>query len=701
MAYAAKYYMEFSSLIDEQYRIEIMQDGYAGEITELTAGASPLTITYNQNDFLYNPLRFAGATIQVVSARYLTDLYSNNYHSNKINIYRDDMLVFTGYLTPEVYQQENNGYLKEIELNAVSALATLEYYKFESDLFPQFPLHVLIAAALAASGGDYRNVYIPKVWNSSNTMKTFVISSSNFIDEEGEPMNYKDILEQIALLYNLTITEKDGNIYFIDIDYVKRRNTDYYRYDGSMDNETAITFSTDTQNISDADSKGDSNNLSIINSWTKITVLASDYEIGQDVLFKPFDFYARVTVGSEALQDYEGTQYIKSYYEAAGQYDVYQYKQSGTSFVRADIVNYNIDNAGAYLIKATSFDLTNRPNSLTWENMLQIKLYYGQPSDALDGNTPVLTIPNSTVAPLPILRYGTKENIVFTREQVLAIDFSILFTSHDLITAPITEKVEPNDIVTSFYVPFFYVPVQLRIGDRYYTGTDRVWSDNPNTFFRVYFELKDGDHFYFRWINCKDDNDFVTGLDDLNGKLILIDKDIIGDLEVIIYCPVQRMYGDAGGWGYTNRMVFIKDFTIKSQRSGSKPAGNQKLDTTYTNIISDEYLNELDDIELRITSKNDSELSRSKVIDSEAGEIVDTVTSYYTGDAEKPEVLIIDKIMAQYQQVKVKIDEETRKDLQPLQLINILSQPGKDFIMTSETINCRRNSSVITMIEVV
>lgn len=131
--YNTKYQIFFRSVNNELFTIQIKENNYNGSVTELTGGVSPFLINYDsESEFLYNPLRFAGATLKVVGSDYLQSLFSTNYQQYKVNLLdKSNKIIWTGYITPELYSQEYSGFNFELEIECISALSTLEYFKFE------------------------------------------------------------------------------------------------------------------------------------------------------------------------------------------------------------------------------------------------------------------------------------------------------------------------------------------------------------------------------------------------------------------------------------------------------------------------------------------------------------------------------------------------------------------------------------------
>lgn len=180
----------------------------------------------------------------------------------------------------------------------------------------------------------------------------------------------------------------------------------------------------------------------------------------------------------------------------------------------------------------------------------------------------------------------------------------------------------------------------------------------------------------------------------MTGTLIDFDKSIMGDLELILYNPVLPA---AGFILSPASYIFFKDITIDSQKtnySTSTEDSNAKKDTKYENVVNEDYINALDDIEFKITSKNDSELSYSKAMDGNT--TLDVLTNNIYNTVEKPEKLLIQRIINQYKQPKIKLLQVIKSSILPY---SIVCEFGKQFIFTGGTIDYEDNSIECNLIE--
>lgn len=691
--YNTKYQIFFRSVNNELFTIQIKENNYNGSVTELTGGVSPFLINYDsESEFLYNPLRFSGGTLKVVGSDYLQSLFSTNYQQYKVNLLdKSNKILWTGYITPELYSQEYSGFNFELEIECISALSTLEYFKFEKKT-ETISLFQLIKDSVNKANGDYSNIYIPIVYGTSTTniLNEMIISSNNFIDEEGECMTYKSILEEICKFLGWTMTERDGDIYFIDVDYIKSGNNQYFKYNSNLTSVSVVTLPTNKLNVQNIGSEGIENSLSIIGGFNKINVIASDYEADKDNLYPELKFDTNTKL-SHSVMDRDGKRYQKEYYNTTD-FTVYTYKYN-TATKRYDATdeamfnNINKQKAGSVAVQQSNYEIDNMPNKLNWIKMFEIKSFEDDYEFA--GNDTYLCVQSDAtiLSKYPVIRTKTSSPaLLFDPSIRLAINFQIYPLANDTkgFIGDFNDKIGGNK---NFDLDSVYVLARLRCGSYWYNGTS--WTTDSNNSFKIYTDMTKK-NVIGEWFNARNTNDFTQGTNNLNGTIINFDRTIIGDLELTLYCPhfpTPVLY------------FFIKDITIDSQKINySTVKDNSKKDTLYTNVVNESFINEADDIELIITSSNNSELSFSKVIIN--NNILNTITNKITNKAEKPEKLLIQRVINQYKQPKLKLLQILKPDVTPYQLVTDNKLINKDFIIINENIDYYNNTDEITMLEV-
>lgn len=676
--YNTKYYTEFKDINEKTYRIEIKQDNYSGTATELVCTSSPFIVEYKVSGMLYEPSRFSTAKLTLFTSDYLSELFTTSYQQLKINLLKDGSVVWTGFINPEIYTQDYSSVNFSLDIECISALASLEYINYSLSGTTVSFLDI-ITHCVVASKGDYNNVFIPHAYQEP--LNNLLISNSNFFDEDQKPMKLKEAIEEVCKFLNWTITEKDGNIYFLDADYIKKGQTEYIKYDNLMLNPVLVNLSNsviDLVNLVNDKSVNVDNTISLEGGFNKINIIASDYEVDKNTLYPELDTDVLEKQSTKLLDntlDNKTYSYIKYYYNS-NVFDLKLYQKSGTTFVTAPYDTNANNRAGAILVKRTSYETNNKPNKLTYEDVIQVKLY--------DLEDTSLLLDADAFKNLEVIKVRNRGiTTVFDKDIKLAINFQVqYFDKNDgFVKYTSTNK---DDLISHEVDKLdFLIPVQLRCGDYYYNGVS--WQTG-STFFRLQTDIDFNKHFTYDWLNCKNTNDFTLGVNELEGFIVDFDNTIVGDLELIFLPPYNK------DTRYNHRYVFFKNITIKSQRVNYSII-QEKKDTKYENVVNQDFINEFKDIEFRITSKNDSNLSLSKVIYN--NDLLDTLTTYDNKQV-KPETYLIERFINQYQKPKIRLTQSVEENIQPYKLLYD-SYLNSNFIIQGEDIDYQLGEYTYTL----
>lgn len=700
--YNTKYQIFFRSINNELFQIQIKENGYTGSVTELIGGVSPFLINYDsESEFLYNPLRFSGGTLKVVGSDYLQSLFSTNYQQYKVNLLdKNNKIIWTGYITPELYSQEYSNFSFELEIECISALSTLEYFRFEKKT-DTISLFQLIKDSIMKANGDYSNIYIPCVYGDKatevNVLDLLNVASNNFIDEEGECMTYKSILEEICRFLGWTMTERDGDIYIIDVDYIKSGNNQYFKYNSNLTLVSVVTLSNAKLNVQNIGSEGIENSLSIIGGFNKINVIASDYEIENNSLYPELLLTNNLLSTKNVEKD--NKQYINKYYSSSS-HSLSVYDLINNIYIKSNepvFDNIGRQRAGAVAYASTSYSLDDVPNKPSYTNAIMIKQRTG-----LVENQKYLYFDTDSyiVANYPVVRTVSPSNgIIFDEFIKLSINYDLFLLCEsdgiiydDVFKSGGNSRWDDDDI---------YVLAKLRVGDYYYDGN--VWNTNSSNYFRIYTNATK-DKVIGDWLNARNTNNESLRVPDLNGTIIHFDRTIAGDLELTLFNPrLVDINTDIPEQSLLIEYFIIKNIEVNAQRmnfddSITTKKNTSKKDTIYSNVVNESFINEADDIELKLTSKNNSDLSYSKVIYN--SKLLDAIKNNITNSEMKPEKLIINRIINQYKQPKLKLLQILTPDVTPYQLITDNKLMNKDFIIINENIDYYNNTDEITMLEV-
>lgn len=682
------YTMPFTNVDGEALTVQILEDGGTGSPVELTGGTPPFIVDVNDEDFLYTPTRFSGATLKLVGSDYLQKLFSTQYQKFKVNLVKAGSVIWTGFITPELYSQDYDNSLFELEIECISALSTLEYIDFKQE-GATVSLLGIIKKCITESKGDFRAVYIPNVYTSS--LDGITVSTANFIDEDGKAMTLKECLEEVCKFLNWTVTEYDGCIYFIDMDYIKAGKTSYT----NILTSTTTTLSS-TINLRDIPSKGNSNLLSILGGYNKAIVIDSDYEVDSDILYPELE----LNLSGGELFKFEKTKddtiYKKEYYNS--NLELFNYVLSNNSYTTYDKpFNTDKQSAGAVAMRKTSYGKTEALSKYSWQEMIEIKQ---KSAIILDNSAPYYLykdiyhngeeIKNDPfILNYPAIKCKGNElsYLVFDPDIKLCINFDIYLTTDK---DGFEGDFKPTGLTS---VPKLFIPMQLRIGDHYYNGSS--WVTDSNTIFKV-STTATPNNYVNTWLQVYNYNDPELNVPDLNGYIVSFKSITTGDIELTIYNPAINPYSTPV---FENPIesFFIRNIEISTQRVNASKSDSTKQDTKYENVVNEGFINALDDIEFEITSKNESELSYSKAMDGNS--ILDVLTNNIDNNSEKPEKLLIQRIINQYKQPKIKLVQVIKPDILPYSKVTDSYLSGKQFVFTGGRINYEDNSIECNLIE--
>ncbi len=177
MAYTTKYRFKFDSLNGAAYKILVQKDGYSGSIIERALGRSPVIKRKKSGRVLGTSLEFF-AECQVDGE--FAEFYTSNPTEFRVQVYRGNSLVWTGFLTPELYSEPDVAPRYDVHVIATDGLGELKLHNFEAigdttlqSLFGTLLLHTGVSvstsfiSALSATDANGGSVTAQGLWTST------------------------------------------------------------------------------------------------------------------------------------------------------------------------------------------------------------------------------------------------------------------------------------------------------------------------------------------------------------------------------------------------------------------------------------------------------------------------------------------------------------------------------------------------------
>lgn len=678
MSYGLIYTIPFATIDNISCVVEIEKENYSGEVTELKGGASPFTVDIADDEFLYVPIRFSTATIRIVGSDYLQSLFTTAYQEYRVVFKKNGIVTWIGFIKPEIYTQDYTSETFELEMECMSAMSTLEFIDYEvGGKKKEFvSLWSLLKKCIEASSANYNAVYLPYVYaknekeylSGSNILYEMRISEQNFFDEGGKAMKLKEVLEEVCKFLNWTCVDWKGELYFIDLDY----DGVYHKYNVALTEKEEVEFNSITiQNIGFA---GSDHSMDILPGYNKVTIKCSNYPIPETLNFSvDYDDLERLVTLPDIVS---GDDVSHRLLLNPGDLDMYQYEQFAH---RVDINGYknNVEAEnllGAIPMRYCNYKMVDKDGGkvpditeYNYTDIIRVRLK-NKDGIVLGGYVPVFILRSPCVAYPP---------------GVFCINASVKYFQNEELSPLSKDRWGGN----------------LMIGTKLFIGNTDLTTDDPvlgnNLYKCTYISFgayEDGD--YKSIINDKKLNDPYQGA---SGKMIYSSFTgsgiTTGELEFQL---LASMYpSEVNKYG-----VFLQNFTVKFiPRDGEDTTSNS--DRIYENVINKNYINELDEIELKISSYNHDGACYGKVVLS-TDYLRDDLYSYIEGTTIRPEEQLIRRIINRYNTTRVKLTQVIKEspDITPLSRLSDNYMVNKRFINAGGSIDYKMNRFQCVMIEI-
>lgn len=674
------YKTEFRDLNNDLIRVELLKNASATTVKELVAGGDPINLNNNSDDYLYTPMRLFGGTFTVVLDEYDFGLFASNDREIQIKIYRNDSLFYAGFLIPSVYSQNYlDGYNFELQLEFVSALSALQSVEFAKNNDTTITLLQLIKDAILYTNNTYNNIYIPSTF--SIKLNEISVSQDNFFDEEDKPMTYYEILEEIAKIFGWYVTDLNNNIYFVDVDYLG--NCLQYNSTLSSYSSANLTQTIQENTIPNADNN---TKLSLLESYNKINVIASDYEADSDKLYPELSSLAIKNSTSYVEKVIDKKMYKKYWCYTPTEFILHRYSCNNGVWTEINLDN-DITNkyGGAYCVKSTEYEIDPLPNRLDYTDSFWINQTYN------DDDSHLMYHESSNLKLIEIIDNSTS-NIIINSDYKLCLNWeAAVIVNLDGLMYPDGDINDLFDNVSG--TPQFSFLFSLQIGNYYYNGS--TWTTN---FSRFDVNCEAGGDFISSYVEAENTGNFLYGVD-LEGYLINIDRVLIGNPKLTVYNANAYYFDDMLGINFSKvnpRSFMLKNITLEAQKI-DRSLEREKKDTLYTNVNNDtDKIKELDDVECKLTTKNDSQLSFSKLIYN--GDFLDKCSNNINNSSQKLEELLVERNIEQYSNFKLKIEQNFSNSLINPNAIMHNNYLNKDFYIIGQNYDIKQNNNQLTLI---
>jgi len=303
------------SVLNQQlhdWKIDILQDGFAGVASEMQMSGSPLTIEWpsTSDDLHEQNIRGSVASIGVFAETdfQYQDLFTSENLEYKVNIYNDTTLFWTGWITANTWQEPYSCIPYPITISATDGLGILKDFEFTDLTMTRRTGSKLIYDILSTIGftafTEYINVYDTLM---DVDVDDSPLDQAEFYTWVFEDMNKHEALEELLKTFNAGIIQSWGEM--IVYRYLELGDaTMYGRKFTDATTKTAVTYdplqyinrTTETSNFLDP-GRG---TLNVIPKISKFTIL-QDYGDRESVLQNHTFYYKDFPAVANTLDGWE------------------------------------------------------------------------------------------------------------------------------------------------------------------------------------------------------------------------------------------------------------------------------------------------------------------------------------------------------------------------------------------------------------
>lgn len=300
---------EFRDVNNVLYSVHILSDN--DRTKELTIGenglffsGSPISIETDIDDTFQTIIR-RSASINLVTDSYIGDkLFANNSRNIKVNIYKEDLCIYAGFVEPNTFSQPFANGLEEFTINTTDALTTLQYYyycnlkdyqqakkdasvKTFKEMLDKMLDDILNIDIVEGTGGCvYYDLSKGIAKGKESTIFSDCSMSELYLlgDEADDVWTNEEVLEQMLQYLNLHIIQDGLDYYIFDWNSIKNRRADWY----NMTLQSNIKVNPLVIEMTGEMHSSNDTNLSVADVYNQVSVKCS-LEDQEDVITSPMD----------------------------------------------------------------------------------------------------------------------------------------------------------------------------------------------------------------------------------------------------------------------------------------------------------------------------------------------------------------------------------------------------------------------------
>lgn len=702
-----QYEIPFKSIDGRDCLVEVSLPNYSVIPIRLTGTDNPFTTSLDDSDDLFSPVRRSTGYIRILDTGTCPDIIPTSPKLRGVRLTVDGTLMWQGWLRPESYKSSwDTMHVLEIPIQSgLGVLDTLELPQEDITLRNGTVLPVtygtvriarLILECVHLMGTTVNTIVFPATITSTDGWGALGYrlsrwnyfernTDTNYDDEDWKPLESKtayEVLSDICTFLGWTCQEWHSALYFVEVGATDYAAVTYeqlisYATEVSTPEVSSVILPLPLSLSSDYKLAGSRNTIEHMQPARKVTMSVSSSEVSDLLGIREQDLELfRYRYDNSALYE----EALKAYISKTPLIELHKYIYTGSVWEEIDITDMRtFDGVGGFVAgyDFVPIDMDNRPRNFDLSTGIYLE------KKAKNGSTWVA--PTSTQAlDMPAI--------------VIKSPGAASFSAGYLCISATAQSCK-RDGGGGTHSGAGMVKAQLKIGDKYWDGTNHVWTTTPSYFNIAIVSTDDDDPTKADGDGKVVDQKYLNiDCESCSGQLIAISGAMEGDVVLTIPTLVQTVSGNSGNYDE----LFLRDFRIeyKAPVSNYYEEGDTRHYTAFTGSDGEAVK-----VKASIASNNNTRPGYGLLMTA-SNVPVKTVT-YTDNEQTRPELRLINRMASHYSTVRDKITV----DVDPYQAdgasvpntdnpLTLVGYGSKTFAIIGREVNWRDWTQTLTLLEI-
>jgi hypothetical protein len=219
-----RYFLQYNNIVNDEYKCEIYKKGYKGISTEIKG---KVTIDKGGTKEHLDAVRGTGLSLELEATTLLNleDLYTDDERDFTVKLYKNNIIIFVGYLKPDGVFQDYVNDVWKINIDCIDGLGALDNLSFvrESGLYftgKMRPLDIIYYCLKRSGISLPINTSINTFYegltidSTTNILNKIFLNADRFVKTDNNTiMSCDEVLKSVLDIFTAVITQQNGEWY--------------------------------------------------------------------------------------------------------------------------------------------------------------------------------------------------------------------------------------------------------------------------------------------------------------------------------------------------------------------------------------------------------------------------------------------------------------------------------------------------------